>query len=276
MAVEFFGHYLIDEGILTIEQFAEVVEYQAEHNVSLGKLAVKEGLVSEDDALLINDKQKKLDERFGEVALNLNLLSQEQVEYLLKEQDKNRVLLGKALIDKNFISQDELDIELNKFEKLKQSDKSFLDKELAYIDSDDIIQNTLILVERIYLRLFHDNIKLQKIDCVEYSEFNGVSILKQISGDQTIDMICIASEEMMEYITKEYAMDNNKDKQSLDIFIEFVDIILEHLKIFLNEIKFIVDISSSRVINEEPLNFSEYFCFEFIGSHGRLVVCIDN
>ena len=91
MAIKFFGHFLLDEGKLTNEQLIEVVDFQAQNNLSLGELAIRESLLTQKEANLINDKQRSLDKRFGEVAVSLGLLDDTQIVSLLGTQKKEKL-----------------------------------------------------------------------------------------------------------------------------------------------------------------------------------------
>lgn len=83
-----FGKYLEDVGVLTHEQYMEIVEASRTARVKMGLLAVSEGLMTKEQADEVNQLQAMKDARFGDIAVEKGYLTDEQVGKLLK----NRVI----------------------------------------------------------------------------------------------------------------------------------------------------------------------------------------
>lgn len=84
----YFGKYLEDVGVLTHEQYMEIVEASRTARVKMGLLAVSEGLMTKEQADEVNQLQAMKDARFGDIAVEKGYLTDEQVGKLLK----NRVI----------------------------------------------------------------------------------------------------------------------------------------------------------------------------------------
>jgi len=270
MAIKFFGHYLLDEKIITAQQLTEAVEYQAEKNLSLGEIAVRENLLTLKDAETINNKQRILDKRFGEVSILLGLLTQDQIEYLLLTQKKEKVFFGEVLISKEFISEQELEKQLTLFEELQQIEVVALDEKIEHLDKDNIIKDTIGVLQKLYPRIVHDYIKLVSIE--KESENHGIIVLQKMRGDIHLDFALQPEDPVSLAISQKFLkMDfESVDEMVLDIISEFVNVILGNIavKFSANSVK--VDLTPPEVIKSKDFQVKEYFSFNFTTTQGAL------
>lgn len=115
MAVQFFGQYLLEKGIITAEQLLKVIEYQELQNLRIGDLAVRQGLLSENDAARVNQLQLSQDIRFGEAAIQLGVLEEVEVQILLTSQRNSHVYFGEAVALLRLAPRDEIRKALEEF-----------------------------------------------------------------------------------------------------------------------------------------------------------------
>ena len=65
----YFGKYLQDIGVLTEEQYEDIIETSRHARVKMGLLAVSEGYMTEAQAEEVNRLQAMQDARFGDIAV---------------------------------------------------------------------------------------------------------------------------------------------------------------------------------------------------------------
>lgn len=134
MFSQYFGHYLLNNGLITSEQLKTALELQKTTHVKFGVIAVDEGVLTSAQVQEIHDKQKQLDKRFGEIAVELGYLTDNQVEQMLSAQKNNHLLLAQAVVDQNYMTIDEFSQALNDYKKLY----SLSDDQFEAIKSGDI------------------------------------------------------------------------------------------------------------------------------------------
>jgi CheY-specific phosphatase CheX len=274
MGIKFFGHYLLDEGKITNEQLAEVVEYQSKNNLSLGELAVRDGFINTGEANIINDKQRSLDKRFGEVAVSLKLLTDIQVEKLLQIQKSEKVFFGEILIMKNFMDKKALDIELVRFIEHEQIEIVELDDKIKAIDKDDIIKNSIGILQTLYSRIVHDPIKLVRMDSTSSINHKGIIALQKMRGDVHLDFALQPEDAVSLAISTEFLKTdfNAIDDMVIDIVCEFVNIVLGNIAVKFSVGSTEVGLTPPIIIEQSKFNYSGYYSFEFATTRGNLIL----
>lgn len=184
------GNYLVSKGVITFEQFKDLLVEQRKARVKLGLIAVAEGLMSQEEADKINKLQANMDKRFGEIAVEKKYLTEGQVMSLLKKQGNAYLTFAQALENQQLMTVEQLEQYMVDF----QHDNQFTASNMEDLKSDDI--------DRI-LPLY------MPIDGGEYLELAGVAM-------RTL-MRCVDSEVYPEkaYITSRCEVDNGA--------IQFVD-----------------------------------------------------
>lgn len=168
MFSQFFGHYLLNNGLLTREQLADALEFQQSVHVKFGVIAVDEGFLTPVQVEKIHEMQKQVDKRFGEIAVELGYLTEEQVEAMLSVQKQNHLLLAQALVDREYMTIEQFSNALNQYkEHFSLSDEKF--EAVKQGDIDAIINNLLNNDTKFtkYLSLFAKNM-IRFIDAQVY------------------------------------------------------------------------------------------------------------
>lgn len=130
----YFGKYLEDQGVITKEQYQEVVVASQSAKVKLGLLAVAEGFMTEEEADEVNDAQHKLDKRFGDIAVNRGYLTDSQVEMLLKKQGDSYLLFVQAMVERNILTLDQIRDYVKEYKKAEK----LSDLDVEAIKSGDV------------------------------------------------------------------------------------------------------------------------------------------
>ncbi|TCJ04966.1 hypothetical protein [Cytobacillus praedii] len=134
MFSQYFGHYLLNNGLLTAQQLKHALDLQKTTHVKFGVIAVDEGFLTSKQVEEIHEKQKQQDKRFGEIAVDLGFLTNEQVDHMLSSQKSNHLYLAQAVVDLNYLSIEEFTNALNEYKKIH----SLSDEKFEAIKSGDI------------------------------------------------------------------------------------------------------------------------------------------
>lgn len=103
------GNYLLEKGLITYEQFRDLLVEKNRVRVKLGLIAVAEGLMTKEEADRVNNLQAIMDKRFGDIAVERGYLAEGHVETLLKKQGNAYLAFAQALEDQQLMSVDQLE-----------------------------------------------------------------------------------------------------------------------------------------------------------------------
>lgn len=103
------GNYLLEKGLITYEQFRDLLVEKNRVRVKLGLIAVAEGLMTKEEADRVNALQTVMDKRFGDIAVERGYLAEGHVETLLKKQGNAYLAFAQALEDQQLMSVDQLE-----------------------------------------------------------------------------------------------------------------------------------------------------------------------
>lgn len=109
MVTSIVGNYLIEKGMITPEQFKDILKEQRKVRVKLGLIAVAEGLMTQEEASRVNQLQAVMDMRFGDIAVSKGYLTEGQVESLLKKQGNAYLTFAQALENQELMTIEQLD-----------------------------------------------------------------------------------------------------------------------------------------------------------------------
>lgn len=195
MLNQLFGHYLIEKGVITYEDYEKAMVAQNEAHVRLGTIAVLEGFLTEEEAEFIHRQQMQFDKRFGDIAVENDLLREEQVNVLLRKQGNTYMKFLEALLQAGVISVSELDIHLGAFQAqrgftdadmvaLKKGDLSAIADIFAFC-SKSVVTDFVALVLRNLTRFVSTDIYMKPIHRVENLQYKMLSG-QHLVGDHDI------------------------------------------------------------------------------------------
>ena len=104
MFTQYFGNYLLNQGLVTVEQLRKALDSSVHTRVKLGVHAINQGYMTAKQVEEVHKKQMTMDQKFGEIAISLNYLSQDKVDLMLSMQFSGHLLLGQTLIDMEVIT----------------------------------------------------------------------------------------------------------------------------------------------------------------------------
>lgn len=172
----YFGKYLQDVGVLSADQYNEIIESSRTARVKMGLLAVSEGFMTETQADEVNLLQTQQDARFGDIAINKGYLTEDQVSTLLKKQGDSYLLFVQALVERELLSLEEIQKHLNHYKKSERFTSLDLDA-LKSSDIDKIIQiflrdasvpavvkDYVALMARNVIRFIDNKVRFEKIE----------------------------------------------------------------------------------------------------------------
>lgn len=144
MIASIVGNYLKEAGLITEEQFYDLMLEHKRVRVKLGLIAVAEGLMTQEEADRVNRLQAVMDMRFGDIAVEKGYLTEGQLETLLKKQGNAYLALAQALENQRLINVSQLNQCMVDF----QYDNHFMDSDMEILKNDDIEQ-----IVKLYLPL---------------------------------------------------------------------------------------------------------------------------
>lgn len=172
----YFGKYLQDIGVLTAEQYDEIIEDSRTARVKMGLLAVSEGYMTKAQADEVNQIQAQKDARFGDIAVWKGYLTDEQVSQLLRKQGDSYLLFVQALVERKLLSLEDIQTHMNHYKKSERFTSLDIDA-IKNSDIDKIIQIFLrdssvpavvkdyaALLARNIIRFVDNKVRFEKIE----------------------------------------------------------------------------------------------------------------
>ncbi|MDD6401677.1 MAG: chemotaxis protein CheX [Lachnospiraceae bacterium] len=231
----YFGKYLQSVGVLTDEQYSEIVEASRTARVKMGLLAVSEGLMTSQQADEVNRLQTMQDARFGDIAIAKGYLTENQVMKLLKKQGDSYLIFVQALVERNLLTLEEIQKHLNRFKK----DSRYTALDMDAIKSSDVdqvipifvrdsniptvVKDYIALLARNIVRFVDNKVRFEKIKRI-YS-YSSNSIASQcFTGDHELFIGLCGEGDLL--IGSSYAKEEFEqvDEDCLDAVCEFINI----------------------------------------------------
>ncbi len=182
MYSQYFGHYLLNKGLIKPEQLADALEYQRSVHLKLGVIAVNAGVMTPDQIETIHNMQKRVDRRFGELAIEQGFINEEQLNALLSTQKQGHLMLGQALIDRNYFTLEELHSALESYKK----ESGMSTRQFNVVKSDetqeieDIFKN---FGETILSKTYSDYVTLLIKNIIRFIDDNPEVEINKLSKD---------------------------------------------------------------------------------------------
>jgi hypothetical protein len=100
-----FAMYLVENGVISCEEFFEALKLQLHSRPQLGALAIDtRRLTFRQVSAILRVQCEEPNELFGEIAVRLGYLTEEQLAELLAEQASRAQPLAEVLVENGFIS----------------------------------------------------------------------------------------------------------------------------------------------------------------------------
>lgn len=186
MFSQLFGKYLIENDIISKDQFDDILAKMEKTRAKLGLIAVSEGILTRQKAEEINILQTQKDARFGDIAVEEGFITKEQLEVLLSKQGNPYMKFIQVLEEVTGIPQSEIEVHVENFRKsigftleeldsLKNEDIDKIVPMFAYA-SNPYVTRIAALALRNITRFVSSNYYIGKIEHVtsfDYRAFAG-------------------------------------------------------------------------------------------------------
>lgn len=245
MFSQYFGHYLLNNHLITLKQLERALELQKSTHVKLGVLSVNAGYMTAAQAEETHQKQMQLDKRFGEIAIELGYLTEAQLEKLLSSQKYSHLLLGQVLIDEGIMTLEQFSQALEsyktehslsdqQFDAIQEGNIDVLLNALLPIDTNENIQTYkeyILLFSKNMIRFIDDQIRLE-IGSLDESLTDDWLIFQEIGGEDSLFSAIIANDATLVELAKKYSQEdiNGPDELAQASLSEFLNL---HNGIFL-------------------------------------------
>lgn len=176
MFSQYFGHYILNKGLIKAEQLTDALVYQRSVHLKLGVIAVNAGLMSPAQVEQIHNMQKRVDRRFGELAVEQGFISAEQLNTLLATQKQGHLMLGQALIDLNYFTLEQLQTALENYKK----ESGLSTRQFNVIRNDDMLE-----IEQIFQNFGESQL------CKTYSDYVTLlvkNVIRFIDDNPTVEI----------------------------------------------------------------------------------------
>jgi CheY-specific phosphatase CheX len=184
MYSQYFGHYLLNKGLIKPEQLADALEYQRSVHLKLGVVAVNAGVMTPDQVESIHNMQKRVDRRFGELAIEQGFINEEQLTALLATQKQGHLMLGQALIDRKYFTLEELHSALESYKK----ESGISSRQFNVVKSDETQEIEEIFMnfgETILSKTYSDYVTLLVKNIIRFIDDNPVVEINKLNEDYT-------------------------------------------------------------------------------------------
>lgn len=134
MIASIVGNYLMESGLITVEQLHDLLKEHRKVRVKLGLIAVSEGLMSQEEAERVYRLMAIMDMHFGEVAVQERYLTEQQVEYLEEKINNPYFAFAQVLENQQIMKMEHLEELSFNF----QRDNHYSDSDMAALKSGNI------------------------------------------------------------------------------------------------------------------------------------------
>lgn len=148
----FFGQYLMGQGVVSLEELDEALEYQKEHNKLLGRLAIEKGYLTEDQVEKTKAFQKILDLPFGTIALQKGFLTSDELDDLLFSQVVNTAHVGEALVELGYLTPEDLGRFLREYNLMEQKRLKNINQAIQSAKFPELIRSGIHALDKAFIR----------------------------------------------------------------------------------------------------------------------------
>ncbi len=164
MSSMFFGHFLLENGVIGREALLHAIERQRCTNRSLADIAVGEGLLAQSKADQIHAMFRVSNSSQEDLCISEGRLSPTDVERLIRIQSAEWLRIGAALVKGGYLSDDALTTHLENFNTIEAAQLRTLESEFNHLEESIIVRACTELTLRHIARITSSPVKLQRID----------------------------------------------------------------------------------------------------------------
>ncbi len=184
MFSQYFGHYLLNKGLVTPEQLADALEYQRSVHLKLGVIAINAGYMTSAQVEQIHSMQKRVDKRFGELAIENGYITEGMLSDMLSTQKQGHLMLGQALIDRKYFTMEQLQEALDNYKK----ENGISSRQFNVVRNDDAQEIEQIFQnygETLLAKTYSDYVTLLIKNIIRFIDDNPTVEINQLKTDIT-------------------------------------------------------------------------------------------
>ncbi|WP_153306864.1 hypothetical protein [Desulfonatronum thioautotrophicum] len=160
----FFGHYLLQAGIISEAQLQEALVFQEQHNQLLGELALARDYMTVEQVRETAAEQKIMDLPFGVIALRKAYLSPKQLDDLLFSQVVATTHIGEALVELGHLPAMELSRLLQTFNLNELERNHEIQTQLHALPQSVVVTAGIEALHRAFLRFTHSPMNIVAVN----------------------------------------------------------------------------------------------------------------
>jgi CheY-specific phosphatase CheX len=189
MGIRFFGHFLLERGVVDREQLLAATELQEKRNHPLGAIAVQKGFITADQAEHVNRQQRVAGRRFGDLCVDMNLLSHMQLDEISRTQREGRIRIGEALVELGHMDAATVETEIAAFELDQAPFKSVAVELPEDTPEPDFVQASIGLTEKLLLRVAHLRAKRGPVESIDGGESAATLLSVRIAFSEDVKAV---------------------------------------------------------------------------------------
>ena len=238
MLNQYFGHYLLNKGILNNVQLSAVLDAERSVKVKLGLLAINAGLMTAAQVEDIHHLQRTRDQRFGDLAVEMGFLTSVQVDQLLASQREGHLSIMQVITDRNYMTLTAVENALNDFREeygitisgVETENETAIIKQVVDLasagDKADLLYNYVGLIKRNAVRFLDDPSFIFIKNSTGNSAQKKWLVSQNIVGDITLSASFLMEESVLLAIATRFYGEKlvTVDELALDSVSEFLNV----------------------------------------------------
>lgn len=113
-----FGLYLVEQGIITCDQFCGLVKIQQESNTSLSTIAIQKNFMTIKQVTTVLERQENTGSSFIDVALQSNFVDEADVKKLRQFEELSRPTIRKIIANVGLMTERQVNTLFAHYEKM--------------------------------------------------------------------------------------------------------------------------------------------------------------
>lgn len=228
MFTQYFGSYLFESKVLTVQQYKDALGQIPGKRAKLGVLAIESGYMTPDQVEKTHAQQMQVDKRFGEIAIDYGYITDEQLGSLLKRQSSPFSVFSQIMVDNGWLSYAQLADVLEQyreqcgmsreaFQRFKEDDIQLLVAHMLrpYVRDEEELAIVLPYVEvftKNIIRFIDENVTLGDPERLPQLE-DTWHVCQQVNGTPTFTTAFTGRDDGLIYFSRKFS---NMQIQAMD------------------------------------------------------------
>jgi CheY-specific phosphatase CheX len=229
MAVKFFGQFLVEKNIVTMEALLRAIDLQDQKNLKLGEMAVSMGYITQSDIQRAHNAQMSKDMKLGDLLVEMGFLTINQLNDVITRQKNTHLYIGEALVEVGAIAGEMIQQHLSDF---KADQAQYVSDKIELpgsISNSTIWEMTVDLTYKMITRVLDLQFRPGKNSLVTTIDTNFMMAGMDFSGDVEARYLISVSSELQKAVARavlrEESVENEPSEVLEDTVMEFVNVV---------------------------------------------------